>query len=318
MFKHEEREYLNNPDYSMALEKFFAREIYTCDDIVAENFEGDKEIGKNGVVDTAYAYTNEDLSRMFKYFKGCNKVLTIGSSGDQALMALYGGAKDVTVADVNLYTKYWIDYKIAAIKNLDYKTYIRTFGSLHSFCDMAFDYITFKKIFHDLDDDSATFWGTIFQEDLGGVDILTKLLGRGDTSFSLDVSCDFYNKKENFYKLKEILNTGDFDLKYENVEFTHFPYYFKDKYDTILLSNVCRYVGKKEYEDTVKRIYKNNLANGGKMQLHYIYDYDKVPSIKGRFEEAFPHMDIKADKTPHKEYFFIVEKPKVMEDEASM
>ena len=73
----------------------------------AENFMlADKgrtwERGGQFVKSMAYTFTNENLDKIFKIMnvKG-KKVLTVGSSGDQALYAIGKGAKKVTIIDAN-------------------------------------------------------------------------------------------------------------------------------------------------------------------------------------------------------------------------
>ena len=59
-----------------------------------------------------------------KYFDFQNKsLLTIGSSGDQILNSFYYGARDITLFDINEYSKYYIYLKIAAIISLNYKEF---------------------------------------------------------------------------------------------------------------------------------------------------------------------------------------------------
>ncbi|MBO7527878.1 MAG: DUF3419 family protein, partial [Clostridia bacterium] len=74
--------------------------------------------------DRFYSMTNEHLYTMFKNLDVKNKdVLTVGSSGDQILYAILFGAKNVTCFDINPFVKPFYDYKVAAIKALDYKSF---------------------------------------------------------------------------------------------------------------------------------------------------------------------------------------------------
>ena len=313
MIKEEDKQYFNNPDYSPALEKFFAPEIYASQNEVV-NFQGAKGILNSDVVNRVYPYSNENLHHVFKSLGVCNKVLTIGSSGDQALQALYNGAKDVTVVDANLFSKYWIDYKIAAIKNLSFYEFNEALNTKAGLRFMAFENDIFSQIFHDLDEDSATFWGMLFQDGVESYEVYYKMLERNDVDWEY-YPCSFYASKEDYEKLQQILRQGDYSLKVENAEFTEFPDVFKDRYDTIVLSNVCKYVDGSKYKDTIRKLYTNNLVDGGSMQLHYSYHGDmEMNNILENFKKELPEIDVQLKK--HGEQAcFVTTKPKVMEDD---
>ena len=273
MFNEEDKEYLDNPDFSMALEKYYDSAIY------------DTEFS-NPSIEKVYPFSNEKLMECFKYLKGIgNKVLTVGSSGDQALTALYYGAKDITVADANLYTKYYTDYKMAAIKNLSADDFHHYFVLMKSpFCKDVF-----TKIFHDLSKDSQTFWGTIFMEENDELELPPRIRPE-ETPVRNRLWNDFYRMEEmkdslfdfenydKYEELQEILKKGDFSLKFINADFSEFPDIAKDKYDLILLSNVFDYV--RDIDDcatfsrVVNKLYDDHLNEDGKMQILYAFGND--------------------------------------------
>lgn len=304
MFRDEDIEYLNNSDYNLALEKYYDSTIYNTE-------------FSNISVEKVYPFSNEKLMECFKYFKGIgNKVLTVGSSGDQALTALYHGAKDITVVDANLYTKYYIDYKIAAIKNLSAEDFNYYFLDLKApFCPEVF-----TKIFHDLDKDSQTFWGTIFMEVSDEKDSETfwdKLFK--DEIFELPSRVEndeipvrsriwtpFFDMKntedslfdiknyDGYDKLQQILKDGDFSLKFINADFSKFPEVAKDKYDLILLSNVYDYVrdidGCATFSQVINKLYDDHLNNDGKMQILYAFDDELFGDLSwNMFSDMFPN-----------------------------
>ena len=84
--------------YDEAYEKLFMPELYSDQ--------------KNYTVDKAFAISNEALDQVFDGENLTNKkVLTVGSSGDQALNSIINGSTDVTVIDVNVFAL-WILKKL--------------------------------------------------------------------------------------------------------------------------------------------------------------------------------------------------------------
>ena len=200
--KQDRRKYLNNPDYSMALEKFHNEDYYDAFDYKKYyNIFCDKLLA-NGTVDQAYIFSNERLNEVFEDegFKNAKSVLTVGG-GDQVFSALYNGAKEITVADANLFVKYWIEYKKAIIKNFSYLEFKKLlFGDAGNLKPLyrpiqIFDKNTFQKIFHDLDEDSKCFWGSVFIEEYDADDIYNRILSRADCSIE-DMGSHFYIHKD--------------------------------------------------------------------------------------------------------------------------
>ena len=69
-----------------------------------------------------YTFTTENISGYLEYFDlKDRKLLTVGSSGDQVLNASFYGAKDITLYDINSFSKFYLYLKIAAIITLNYK-----------------------------------------------------------------------------------------------------------------------------------------------------------------------------------------------------
>ena len=65
-----------------------------------------------------YPWTNEDLGGAFNNFCQPNsKVLTVCSSGDHVLNAVLRGCSDITTFDINKFTFYYLDLKMAAIES---------------------------------------------------------------------------------------------------------------------------------------------------------------------------------------------------------
>ena len=107
------RSYLENPFYMPELERFFSKNQEGVVDDYYKEILTDTDNYTPGKV---YAFSNENLDDLFnKLDLKDKKVLTVGSSGDQALYSLLYGAKDITIADLNIYTKPFVEFKIAEI-----------------------------------------------------------------------------------------------------------------------------------------------------------------------------------------------------------
>ena len=77
-----------------------------------------------------YPFATENISGYIDTFNLKNKKLfTVGSSGDQVLNAIYRDCNDVTVLDINPYTKFYYYLKAAAIIVLSKNEFYDFFGT---------------------------------------------------------------------------------------------------------------------------------------------------------------------------------------------
>lgn len=73
-----------------------------------------------------YPWTNEDLGGVFNNFCQPNsKVLTVCSSGDHVLNAILCGCRDITAFDINKFTFYYLDLKMATIESFSRKDFLK-------------------------------------------------------------------------------------------------------------------------------------------------------------------------------------------------
>lgn len=249
--KGKKAEYLNEKEYSLALEKFFS---------------GSEHFVKVGLLNPTpskvYRASNESLDEVSRVVGSLDgeRVLTVGSSFDQVLTAVLSGAKDITLMDANILAKYYAEYKMAMIKNFDFENFV----SLMKSGSYLFSPCIFKKIFHDLSEESAQFWGTIFLDQDSSFDTKMRLF-----HYSYEFEAEFYKSKEAYLKLREKLN--DVDLKFCLGEFKDFPKLADGKYGYIDLSNIFDYVSDKSFKRVFDDLYNNNLKDGGKMQIFHSF-----------------------------------------------
>ena len=297
MFTEEDKQFLNNPIYNLPLEKFADGSYYKSKN------------GRNGTLVQAYPFSNERLPEIFKNLKirKRSKVLTVGSSGDQLLYSLYYGATDVTVIDANLYAQPWIEYKLAAIKNLSFDDFTYYFFNDKTTNIYPFDNKVLTTIFYDLSDLSKSFWGEIYLNGYSPEEIFKRVISRQDVE-PYRIFSKFYKDEKAYIKLQNILNNNDYNINFINEEFTNFHLLSKEKYDLILLSNIKRYVKNETFAETVNGLFKNNLKRGGIIQLHYEYFYP-LKKVQQTFKDLFPNKRIYGCNFKDKHFACFMQKP---------
>ena len=209
-----------------------------------------------------YPFSNENLKALFEKIDVKNKnVLTVGSSGDQALNAIFYGAKKVTLADFNIYTQIFVELKMALIQTLTYKQFVHAINNRGGFFGAAF----YKKCSHLLSPRVQIFWDTIMLEGLKNE--IEKFFVYDMENYSV-----FYQRQSEYETLQKILKERKFELEFVCDNVVNFPEIFTEKYDLILLSNVYDYFwgtrGEgKQFMDSVLKLYKKNLNRGGMIQV---------------------------------------------------
>lgn len=240
-----------------------------------------KNWGPNKSTKSVYPYTNEMLSRMFKKLDMADtSVLTVGS-GDQALNAVYYGAKDVTIMDINPLALYYAELKINAIKNMDYKDFIN-----YITYDNVFSHKYYRKISHLLSKDAQFFWDNAILECSGQQDMcaLAKSMFQGMGEIEVlnglnfnsgSVYSDFY-KDENNYKLLQD-NLKNINITYiQSSIFDIFNHVKNKKFDRIFLSNTWDYNTTPNFISLIDKYKSQLLSKNGKMQIAYFFTLKDV------------------------------------------
>ena len=118
-----------------------------------------------------YPFTNENINGYIDLFNLKDRsLLTTGSSSDQAINAILKGCSDITVVDINPFTKYYFNLKKAAILTLSYEEFFKFFcyvdyPKVFKYNYDAFNYgiyVKLKNILKELDEKSFLFWDTLF------------------------------------------------------------------------------------------------------------------------------------------------------------
>lgn len=222
----------------------------------------------NQTASLIYIFSNENLNNLFSKIDVKDKnVLTVGSSGDQALNAIFHRAKNVTLADLNFITPLFVKFKIAAIKELSFLEFTKLFTHFESSFFENHKY--YAKFSHLLDSKTRLFWDTLM------LDADPNSLYNYFTDISYNTKSSFYNNEKDFFKLKKILKESNFSLDYIFAPIEEFHKHTTQKFDLIMLSNIHSYIGKYFFKKT-QPIYEKLLNPEGLLQLTSTYREDRL------------------------------------------
>lgn len=222
-----------------------------------------------------YPFTSENISGYIKEFILKNKsLLTIGSSGDQAINAILHGCKDVTIYDIVPETRYYYFLKVAALLSLSKEEYLKFFRLVHfnGWDDNpdVFNYEFFNKLrptLRALDYDSFLFFDCLFSS-YSGKTIRRVLFCDDEDTTQTIIKCNNYLQSDSLYdetksKIKKVEPSfiiGDiFDMDNSR------------SYDNIWLSNVPAWYGKEEEIKKLLDVTYPNLNDEGKMLFSYLF-----------------------------------------------
>lgn len=279
--------YINNPEYSPQLEYIFFHCAENKQEILDFYQKNTKDRAKSSVVNVLFPHTNEGFTEFYRKMKAKHKhVLTTGSSGDQALIAILNGAKNVTIADLNMYTKMWTELKIAGIKNLSYHdfcTYFKFHDPFYKRSSFEYNFYKYPKVYavisHSLPSDVQNFWDTMMLEgyscDFNALNIAKEKIDYENIPYLFSES--------KYYRLQNILRNNKYKINYVVDELSNFPKRVNEKYDFIDLSNIVDYyICNRKYDnnekssqaflDVVDHLYNKNLNTNGSIRVTTAYE----------------------------------------------
>ena len=260
--------------------KFYGGEYDYITDSILLGKNRKKTLGDNKTTLKCYVTSNEWLGKYLPDFKfeGA-RVLTVGSSGDQALNAILYGAKDVVVVDANPMARAFIEYKIALIKNFRGDEVLELLSGDRN---LLFSSFIYKKLSHSLSKDVQQLFDRIILESsddwtlISTNDVTCSTLSRNFFQGRACFYSNFYKTQEDYDNLKKKLLKGDFALSFRQGFVKDFPKIVEGKFDVIMLSNIKMHIKpireKLAFEAPIKKLYENNLNEGGIIQFEYSYD----------------------------------------------
>ena len=225
-----------------------------------------------------YPFTTENINGYIDLFDLRDKtLLTVGSSGDQVLNAIFMDCKDITLYDICPFTKEYFYLKMALIMQttrlgylqfLCYKNYpIWPFKNCKSF-----DKITFDKIYEYLkyiDEESSYFWQQLFIY-INNKDVRKGLFNPDEYNYRVVSKMNRYLISDDEYNsLRDKIDKVC--LQFENGDI--FDIDMNNKYDNIWLSNIAAYLNLDSFKEIFDKM-SIMLKDDGKLLVSYLYDTD--------------------------------------------
>lgn len=224
-----------------------------------------------------YPFTTENINGYIKEFNLQDKsLLTVGSSGDQLINAILYGCKDITHFDINPYSKYYINLKLASILSLN-KDDFSEFTSY--FFPPNLDIAVYRKFRKDLykkirgnlkalDKEVFQTWESLFENYRPEI-IKNALFSADGTIVKCDISriIPYLSSHSAYEQTKANIKKADLSFLIGNITEAK----FNRKFDNIWLSNIPQYLPRKDIDETMKNLIKY-LNKDGKMLMAYIYN----------------------------------------------
>ena len=238
---------------------------------LAKGYKNDKK----NCFERIYPFSNENIKGYYKKFNFNDKnLLTVGSSCDQTINALYNGCRDITIYDVCPWTKYYYYLKTSAIISLSYQEYISFFYYDNNNHQNYFNYDLYKRIARVLkiiNYESYILWNEVIKY-IPTIDIKENIFSSDFYSESIITRINPYLKnatkylqaKNQIMKTKvNFVNGNLFDLK------------LRESYDNIWLSNIFQFSDDlNKILDCISKLY-SHLNDAGNIMVSYLYETSK-------------------------------------------
>jgi S-adenosylmethionine:diacylglycerol 3-amino-3-carboxypropyl transferase len=194
-----------------------------------------------------YPSTTEQISEYFNMFDFKNKkVLTVASSGDHLLNAIYMGAEEIDTFDINELCGYYMYLKIASLRALSYNDFCKYFIVDFDNLSKLLNKEVYQKINQHFDNSeieqlSKQFWDNLYSR-CNDKNLRMYKLFRDFNEKEIIMSRNIYlaekNKSYNLLR-KKISNAS---ISYANCDVKDLLSKFNKKYDLIILSNITDYL----------------------------------------------------------------------------
>lgn len=226
-----------------------------------------------------YPFTTENISGYIDSFNLKDRsLLTVGSSLDQTYNAVLSGCNDITIIDINPYTKYYYYLKTSCIIELTidefilflkYKDYPKIFKDNKE----VFNIDIFNKIkstLKNLDLSSYLFWNELFSK-YQPKKVRDSLFSICEYRYSMLTQFNKYlNNNENYETIKK--NIINLNPNFINADILSTK--LNNKYDNIWLSNIGTYISNLELKELTDKMI-NHLNINGSLLIDYIYGTDR-------------------------------------------
>lgn len=246
-----------------------------------------------GKFSSIYLFTTENIAGYMEDLDLTDKkIITVTGSSDHIINAILKGCLDITTFDINPLTKYYMDLKLCAIKELSYDDFL---DFLLYDTDKSFDYEIVKRI--KMDQESKDFWlKELLKNNNNGKKMRnSNLFNIKHFNIKNKIECNLYLNKENYDIIKNRLSLLKIRFIHSNLK----DLKIDENYDYMFLSNISDYI-EAFYKDRCLDNYKN-LIFGFLQKVRYIYfayiydinsktkrsiidDLEKVTNCFGKFK----------------------------------
>ena len=236
-----------------------------------------------------YPFTTENIAGYLPLFHLEDKsLLTVGSSGDQAINAILCGCKLIQVYDICPFVEEYYNLKKAAIMVLDREQFIRFFhytkglGRMAGANSILFDESIYGSIKEVMDLETACFWDELFK-DYDSSLVRNRLFRHDEYSTNVIKTINPYLASDNNYNLlRNKINEATVvfttnDIFNANMGIT---------FDNIFLSNLATYYKRTQIKELFD-IMINKLVNGGKILIAYLYDTDLEDQVFSSHDDIY-------------------------------
>ena len=234
----------------------------------ADMFSDFRKFGKQDENNTYFSpiflFSNDEMDTILRNMDFEDGLLSVTASLDHALNAILLGAKDVTLFDINKAAKYFAELKLHAIKNLDYEEFLHLYGlepvkfpkfqkknvkilkennSVKLNKDMVY------KLCKDMNKPYSYFFERLFFLNFFDNE-------KNQINFHKNImpNANLYMKKDEFYKLKELLNDVKIN-EYIDCDIFDLKKHISDnEYSAMIFSNITSYFVKDDYKKLHRRI----------------------------------------------------------------
>ncbi|EKE28542.1 MAG: Heme d1 biosynthesis protein [uncultured bacterium (gcode 4)] len=249
-----------------------------------------------------YSFATENISGYYPKFDFKDaKALAVTASWDHAINAFYFWASHVTCFDSNSLSRLWTQFKIVAMKHLDFDDFLDFFLrewnnplSYKTYCWFRSNLPIITKEFFDQAYKSFWFDGKNLRE--------SSLFNNKHDTRENKISYNPYLQSEDDYNLaKGRLEMNKIVFLDDSIEqiCSKKDTFWNDLFDLILLSNIADYSHEMypekdylaEFRRNITDVLQESLSAKGKIALAYIYDSGNL-NLRNKIDSAKSRADI--------------------------
>lgn len=218
-----------------------------------------------------YPFTTENIKGYMSNLDLKDKsIITVGSSADQVINSFLYGSKDITLFDINPFTKYYFELKKAGILLLEFNSFYEFFSNNIN----SFNIKTYSLLRNNLSKETKLFWDSLFNS-YDSYFFRDKLFSKDERTLKTLVKYNPYMDEINYNILKTTIDS--LNPIFINSSLNEIKSKVVRKYDYVFLSNISSYLklytkeNISKFINTIKDL-TNILNKSGSIYLAYIYD----------------------------------------------